>query len=174
MSDAVIEARGRGRVILGWWSANLGDRDLAQARGLAARLRRAGPVEVLGERAVHDLARSLALRDAAVLIRLVKVLAEVRDHAGMPLPAVLGVGDPPVMSTLRFQRLMRADEQELTDVLRRAIVMANRRCNVAALGEDLLHWSEQTRSQWCFQYFGAAVPEALKPGADVSDKEISQ
>ena len=61
------------------------------------------------------------------------------------------------MSALRFQRLMRVADGDLTDALRRAILMADRRCNVAALGFDLLHWSEKTRSRWCFQYFGGSL-----------------
>jgi len=140
---------------------------------LAARLRRAGPVAVLSEAAVHDLARALRVTEAAVLIRLVQVLAEVREHTSRPLASALG-GDPAAMSALRFQRLMRVSDDDLTDALRRAIAMADRRCNVAALGEDMLHWSEKTRSRWCFQYFGAAAPDALKDGADASDEEISQ
>lgn len=167
-----------GQIILGWWAHNIGARDSAAARGLAARLRRAGPVAVLGEAAVHDLARALHLTDAVALIRLVQVLAEVRDHSGQPLAAVLGQGEPPALSTLRFQRLMRVADADLTDALRRAVVMADRRCNVAALGTDLLHWSEKTRSRWCFQYFGAQTPDSLKDapsdGADVMDQEISQ
>lgn len=164
----------RGQIILRWWSRNIGDREMAQARALSARLRRAGPVEVLGEAAVHDLARALNLRDAAGLIRLVQVLADVREHVGQPLAAVLGAGEQPAMSSLRFQRLMRLDAADLTEALRRAIGMANRSCNVAALGQDLLDWSEKTRSRWCFQYFGAAAPEALQRSADVRDEEISQ
>ena len=168
-----VEARRPGQIILGWWSRNIGDRKQAHARGLAARLRRAGPVGVLGEAAVHDLARALDLKDAAVLIRLVQVLAEVREPYGQPLAAALG-GAAPAMSTLRFQRLMRVADGDLTDALRRAIVLADRHCNVAALGEDLLHWSEKTRSRWCFQYFGAAAPDTLKENADAIDEEISQ
>ena len=167
------EQKRAGQIILGGWSRNIGDREQAHARALAYRLRRAGPVAVLGEAAVHDLARALHLTDAAALIRLVQVLAEVREHSSKPLAAALG-GDPAAMSTLRFQRLMRVADGDLTDALRRAIVMADRRCNVAALGEDLLHWSEKTRSRWCFQYFGAAAPDALKDSVDAHDEEISQ
>lgn len=163
----------RGQIILGWWSHNIGDRDLATARGLSARLRRAGPVAVLGEAAVHDLARALRVTDAAVLIRLVQVLAEVREHAAQPLATRLG-GDPAAMSTLRFQRLMRVADGDLTEALRRATQMADRRCNVAALGQDLLDWSEKTRSRWYFQYFGTPVPDALKDDAAAIDEEISQ
>lgn len=161
-----------GRVILKWWSHNIGDRYMAHARALSAWLRRAGPLEVLGEAAVHDLAHALKLRDAARLIRLAQVLAEVREHSGQPLAAALGTGEQPAMSTLRFQRLMRVSDDELTEALRRAIVMVDRRCNVPALGQDLLNWSEKTRGRWCFQYFGAAAPDALKDGADAKDEEI--
>ena len=83
---------------------------------------------VLGETAVHELAQALRVTDAAVLIRLVQVLAEVRDHLGQPLAGRLG-GDPAPMSTLRFQRLMRVADDDLTDALRRAIGMADRKCN---------------------------------------------
>jgi CRISPR system Cascade subunit CasB len=176
MSEAIPKTPSQ--IILGWWSHNVGARDSAAARGLSARLRRAGPVGVLGEAAVHDLARALQMTDAAALIRLVQVLAEVRDHTSQPLAAVLGQGDAPALSTLRFQRLMRGADSDLTDSLRRAVVMADRRCNVAALGADLLFWSEKTRSRWCFQYFGAQTPDALKDalsgGADVMDQEIPQ
>lgn len=168
-----VDTKRPGQIILGWWSQNIGAREAAHARALAARLRRAGPVAVLSEAAVHDLARVLRVTEAAALIRLVQVLAEVREHTSRPLASALG-GDPAAMSTLRFQRLMRVSDDDLTDALRRAIAMADRRCNVAALGEDMLHWSEKTRSRWCFQYFGAAAPDALKDGADASDEEISQ
>lgn len=176
MSESIPKTPGQ--IILGWWSHNIGAREQAAARGLSARLRRAGPVGVLGEAAVHDLARALHLTDAAALIRLVQVLAEVRDHVGQPLAAVLGQGDAPALSALRFQRLMRVADGDLTDALRRAVAMADRRCNVAALGADLLYWSEKTRSRWCFQYFGARTPDSLSDaphdGAAVMDQEITQ
>lgn len=168
------DAKRPGQIILGWWSRNIGARESAAVRALSARLRRAGPVGVLGEAAVHDLARALQVTDAVALIRLVQVLAEVRDHSAQPLAAVLGQGDTPALSALRFQRLMRVADADLTDALRRAVAMADRRCNVAALGQDMLHWSEKTRSRWCFQYFGARPPEALIDSSDATDEEISQ
>lgn len=154
MSDA---AKSAGPVILSWWSSELGNRESARARGLAARLRRAGPIDALAEGAVHDLARALNLRDGARLARLVCLLAEVREHVSEALPSRLG-GPEPVLSSLRFQRLMRADEAELPAALRRAIVMADRQCNIAGLGTDLLHWNDRTRTRWCFQYFGETPP----------------
>lgn len=149
-----------GAIGLGWWSANLGNRDRGGAKALAARLRRATPVEVLSERAVHDLARQVGLgaSQAGTLMRLACLLAEVRTHVPQTLAQRLGGGDP-VLSELRFQRLLRAEGDELVALLRRAIVMADRQCNVAALVDDLLHWeADHRRARWCFHYFGAAAP----------------
>lgn len=146
-----------GRIILGWWGKRLG-RDDWRSRGLSARLRRAGPVDALAEPEVHELAHDLGLRDGARLARLAILLAEVRTHVPQRLARRLG-GAEPKLSSLRFQRLMRASDDELIDALRRAIVIADRTCNVAALGQDLLHWSERTRTEWCFHYFGAEAPE---------------
>lgn len=145
-----------GKTILSWWAKAL-DRDAPRGRALSARLRRATPVEVLCEPEVHALAQSLDLRDADRLVRMVTVLAEVRDHTNATLATRLGGADP-VLSTLRFQRLLRASGDEIAIGLRRAIPMAGRACNVAALGQDLLFWGENTRTKWCFHYFGADAP----------------
>lgn len=147
-----------GSVILGWWARELSDRQNAAARGLAARLRRAGPVDALAERAVHELAQALDVWDGQRLAFLVRLLAEVREHERRPLARCLG-GTEPVMSELRFQRLMRAEGDELPEALRRAITLADRSCNVARLGGDLLHWGEETRRRWCFDYYGVDAPQ---------------
>lgn len=156
MKDA---AKTPGGIALGWWGVHIGDRESAAARGLAARLRRAAPMAVLCEPAVQDLARSLGMGPARAqdIVRLAGLLAEVREHDGAPLARRLG-GAEPVLSGLRFQRLMRAEGDELVALLRRAIAMAERRCNVAALASDLLHW-QVARPRWCFHYFGADAPQ---------------
>lgn len=147
-----------GAIALGWWQVNLGARESAAARALAARLRRAAPMAALCEPAVQDLAVSLNIGPGRAhdLVRLVCLLAEVREHGSARLARRLG-GTEPVLSNLRFQRLMRAEGDELTALMRRAISMADRRCNVAALASDLLHW-ETARTRWCFDYFGAEAP----------------
>lgn len=148
-----------GQKILGWWSRNIGDRTNGHARALAARLRRADAISALSEGAVHELGAVLHLRDGAGLARLAGLLAEVREHAPQTLAQRLG-GSDPVLSSLRFQKLIRAEDPELTALLRRAIHMADGVCNVASLGQDLLDWSENTRMIWCFHYYGAAAPNA--------------
>ena len=149
-----------GAIAMAWWAVNIEGKGSGKARGIAARLRRTLPMQVLCEPAVHDLARKLDLRpvQAGQLVQLATLLANVRTHSNETLAKRLG-GDDPKLSTLRFQRLMRAGEGELTDHLRRAIAMADGTCNVAALAADILHW-DAARPRWCFHYFGADAPAA--------------
>ncbi|KQB12025.1 type I-E CRISPR-associated protein Cse2/CasB [Rhodobacter capsulatus] len=155
MSD---EPKGPGAVALGWWSKHIAPRETPAAKALSARLRRAAPLAVLCEPAVQDLARGLNIGpgQAERLVQLAVLLAEVRETGPERLARRLG-GPEPVLSALRFQRLIRAEGDELTDLLRRAISMAERKCNVAALAADILHW-EAARPRWCFDYFGADAP----------------
>lgn len=166
MSDLLSDTppKGPGALALGWWKQNIEDGagDNRKARGIAARLRRASPLEVLCEPSVHDLGQKLDLRPAQAgqLVQLATLLANVEGHTTETLAKRLG-GDDPKLSTLRFQRLMRAEGDELTDHLRRAIGMVEKKsCNVAALAADLLHW-DAARPRWCFHYFGADAPAKL-------------
>jgi len=154
-----VETKSVGKIALGWWSANIGNRENAHARSLGARLRRAGPIEALSETAVHELGKELGAGPAQAekLVRLVCLLSEVREHNAVQLARRLG-GVEPVLSSLRFQRLMRAQEVELVALMRRAILIADRRCNIAALASDLWSWGDKARVQWCFHYFGTEAP----------------
>lgn len=158
------QTQGRADVVRDWWRESLADRNSGAARGLAARLRRATPLEALSEPDVQALARRIGLGpgQAGTLVRLVQVLAEVREDDRDSLARRLG-GDPPVMSHLRFQRLLRAEGEEVATALRRAIVMVDRRCNVERLAADLLAWDhpergEAARRRWIFDYFAAPQP----------------
>ena len=155
------DRKGPGAIALGWWSRAIAPREIPAARGLAARLRRAPPLAVLCEPAVQDLGAALGLgpSQADRLVQVATLLAELRETSAETLARRLG-GAEPVLSSLRFQRLLRAEGEELTDHLRRAILIADRRCNVAALAADLLHW-EAARPRWCFHYFGAEAPAKI-------------
>ena len=162
------EGKGRGDTAAAWWRRALADRDSGAARGLTARLRRATPLETLVEPAVHELARLLGLgaAQAGVLVRMVQVLAEIRENDPAPLARRLGGADPE-MSNLRFQRLLRAKGEDAAAAMRRAVIMADRRCNVARLARDILAWDhpdrgDRIRAEWCFDYFGAPPPGADK------------
>lgn len=154
-----VQTKSVGQIALGWWSTNISKRETGHARGLSARLRRAGPIEALSETAVHELGQNLSVGPAQAdkLVRLVCLLSEVREHDSTPLARRLG-GSEPMLSSLRFQRLMRAEELELVSLMRRAIMMSDRRCNIAALASDLWNWDDAARTRWCFHYFGADAP----------------
>ena len=161
----------RRAIIRAWWSRNIGARDSSAARALAARLSRGDGVEILAERTVFDLAQSLDLtRSPMQLVPLVQVLATVRENRGGALPRRLG-GEPPVLSGLRFQRLLRSEGSELAAQIRRALRMVDRACDVGALGADLLDWTDETRARWAFDYFDAPVPDRLAAGGDASVTE---
>ncbi len=149
------------KLIRDWWWRNLGNRDESGARARAARMRRADAVEVLAERPVHELARVLHLGpgDAPDLIRVVQVLAEVRE-SGPGLARALGRGGPPALSQLRFEKLIRSTPDEIGTAVRRALPTVGRVCDPGRLGLDLLRWDEPTRIRWTFDYFGAPPPDA--------------
>lgn len=163
------EASTPGAVILGWWGQNIGLRDSGSARALSARLRRNTDVEILCEPAVQELAHKLGLANvgnARRLLRIARVLAEFRDNSSESLAHRLG-GSDPALSAARFQRLLRAEDAELTTALIRAARMLGpaetRRCNIARLGQDLLVWNDRTRMQWSFDYFHVPAPQAQAP-----------
>lgn len=172
----------KGQTILGWWLPHIGERSSSSAKALSARLRRGTAIEALAEPAVHALAKVLDLKrtahDTEVLVRLALVLAWVREHEpgaqqrlAQKLGKKKGQDDKPLMSHLRFQRLIRAEGDEIVTALRRALPLTQYRCNVAALGEDLLYWNDQTRTRWSFDYFGAEPP--LNPSNPTDSQETS-
>ncbi|MGR3437959.1 type I-E CRISPR-associated protein Cse2/CasB [Salipiger abyssi] len=154
-----------GQIILGWWSVELGGRESAAQKGLSARLRRGDDVTVLCQRPVHELAGLLGLRDGARIARLARVLAHVRDHTGASLPRRLG-GKDPVLSPLRFERLIHSEGAELETAIRRALPMVGHAANAAHLGEAILFWSDATRTGWCFEYYGADAPQTPTSSKD--------
>lgn len=165
-----------GQIILSWWGRDLGhnpDFDSGAARKARAQLRRASsPSEVLAQGVTHRLHRSLIEAGAGQrfagsggperLALIAVVIAGIDAHARRSLPARFGEkqDDHPRLSHLRFQRILRAGQAwELAVRLRRALPLAGRTANVAGLGTDLLHWNENTRNRWCFDYFGATPPQ---------------
>lgn len=171
-------AEDKGFTVSRWWKQHVEPRERSGARALAARLNRANAIEALSEPAVHELLRDLGWDgrtpwQVRALLRLVRVLPMVREHTQATLAQRLGAGDTPPMSALRFQRLLRADDEELVTALRRALPMVDRRCNVEALGRDLIDWSapdDHVRTRWCFDYFGATAPAAVTERASPEEE----
>ncbi|MDP5306424.1 type I-E CRISPR-associated protein Cse2/CasB [Paracoccus spongiarum] len=160
------------KIIHGWWSQRIGARDSPAARALAARLARGGPIACLAQSAVYDLGKDLnLLRQPEKLLPLVRVLAAVREHRSEPLPRRLGE----TLSPLRFERLIRAEGEELADLIRRALPMVDRACDVGRLGADLLAWDDAVRVRWAIDYHGGRQPHsaAAEPDTSAPDEETT-
>lgn len=157
-----------GAVARQWWREAIAARH-GSARAARARLRRAaGPIELLSAAETHQLNDALPepLHDPARLALLVRVLAHVDEDVRSPLARRFGapVGDGRALSALRFQRVVRASTpNDLVVPLIRALPVAQRKCNVAGLARDLIGWGDRVRARWCFDYFGAELPEVLSP-----------
>lgn len=178
MSDLVSEpaSKGPSAIAYAWWRQNIEDGagENKKARGIAARLRRAEPLEVLCEPSVHDLwgdlRRYLGTDSAGVdrLIALAQILAHVRNHS-KSLTFFQVVGQKPVnegkapraiLSELRFQTLLTADGDEFRNRLRRAVIMADQAAfDVEDLAASIIFADRpQTRKKWCFHYLGSEAP----------------
>jgi CRISPR system Cascade subunit CasB len=135
---------------------------------------------------VFDLYRRLAFSRAEVDSRLPRVataaavLAHIRTDAEPSgghrrrFAELLGHGDRPVMSPLRFKRLLGATEdQDIMIAFRRAIQLAGaRNINVGDVAESILAWSDRRRMRWAFDYYGASIaaPRQDNP-ASASDED---
>ena len=167
-----------GAVCAAWWWQTFGADDGA-ARMTRARFRRcATPAEALTIEATHDLNRRLrkaGYRPHADRLALMAIsLARVTENGHPRLAAVFGRrparNSPRALSEMRFQNLIQTtDKADLIRPLRRAMSIVRRiPVNVSALGNDLYHWNDGTRTEWCFQYFGAtdAAPERISQEID--------
>ncbi len=149
-----------------WWR-NAIDAETGRARRARAVLRRADtPLAVLGVSAVHDLNRALCdtgheLRrraDGPDRLALIAVaLAHMKDGQGAAAARRFGAGDPPPLSPIRFNALIRTEApRDLIRPLARALGIVGGSADVRKLAEDLYWWNERIRTEWCFDYHGAA------------------
>lgn len=160
-----------GDVVVRWYRSSLNQKDGA-GRSTGARLRRCGSsAEALAVAETHILnARLKKLGKPPTpdqLALLATTFARLKSIDGDKLAALFGKrktnDEPPLLSNLRFQSLIRIrSHHELLVPLRRslAVLGPNPACNGRALAEDLYRWNDRVRNTWCFQYFGAEFAAA--------------
>lgn len=155
------EAIDVGKAAHGWWVRSLGDD--GAGRMARAKLRRCdSPAEALAIDATHALHWALGakLQSRAETLALIAVaLANIRESH--PHSAAARMGES--LSPLRFQTLIRSDTAALIRPLRRALVQIDSTANVGRMARDLFYWSDKTRNDWCFAYFGAVAPAPQTP-----------
>ena len=150
-------------IIFNWWGRTLISKDNPAARGNAARLRRAvSRNDFLLEPCVHNLINLLGIKSADRAGLLAGTLAHVREYEAVSLARKLGQksnAGTACMSITRFEKIIRSPNNELASHMRRALSMANRKCNVYTLGADLLFWGEHVQNRWCREYFGTSLSQ---------------
>jgi len=152
-----------------WWKDMQPDGNRPDPAALAMLRRASTPVEALMLPAtvrLHDLLQEAGWSGANKrkwLGVLAATLAHVRaDRPEIPMARLLGPPSPgaaPVLSPLRFQRLMAAEgEEELMIQFRRIVAIADRTANIADLAESILNWDEDRKVRWVFAYWGDRMP----------------
>lgn len=158
--------RSIGATCMSWWRTGIVGEG-GPARRSRAQLRRAEAVTAaLCLPATHDLNRRLIetghdlrrRRDGPERLALIAVaLAHVADHRTESAARRFGSGDPKALSGIRFDALIRAKEPgRLLRPLVRSLNVVDGNVNVVRLATDLYWWNDKVRTDWCFDYHGAA------------------
>jgi CRISPR system Cascade subunit CasB len=159
-----------------WWemlqNSRNGTPNPARNPGALSRLRRATtPIDALEEPTVFEFYKKLGFGRGEVERRLPRVaaaaavLAHIRTDAEpgsgyqRRFAEMLGHGERPPMSPLRFKRMLVANEdQDIMVAFRRAVMLVGaRNINVGDVAASILDWSERRRMRWAFDYYGAAI-----------------
>jgi len=152
----------------GWWAREI-SAEIGPARKTRAELRRADtPLKALGVLAVHRLNAALSAagfdlrHDPAGLALIAVALAHITER-GPRVARAFGTGDPPALSPIRFNALIRATTPvALWRPLTRALAVIKGVANPGALAADVFYWNEPTRTRWCFDYYGETTAAPMK------------
>lgn len=145
-------------VLMQWWH------DLENDKGVRAELRRCpSPASVM----LHPAYARLHGRLAAMvrgrwqweyrLASVIGLLARVRHTAGKSLAAQMG-GTDPIVSDLRFRRLLQCSDDELHGRMIRVLAMLKNSANPPDLIDSVFNWNDATRKRWAREYF-SSTPE---------------
>jgi CRISPR system Cascade subunit CasB len=118
----------------------------------------------MAEPSIFDLFRRLEFADPCELENIAlcaAAIANVRDDDPRHPARVLGPPGPnateqALLKPTRFRRLIDArDSEDRLTVLRRAIAVGGFRMNVRELAYACFFWTDMTRQDWLFEYYGA-------------------
>lgn len=155
-----------GATCASWWRTGIIGEGGPARRSRAQLRRAAGVTAVLCLPATHDLNQRLIeaghhlrrRRDGPDRLALIAVaLAHCADSRPESAARRFGSGDPKALSGIRFNALIRAKEPgHLLRPLVRSLQVVDGGVNVARLATDLYWWNDEVRTDWCFDYHGAA------------------
>ncbi len=139
-------------------------------RAALAKLHRCATVSAaMQEPATFDLFRRLGGRgadDLAVAALTAVVLAHIREDDLTSRSVARRIGpenaDKPetaLVKPLRFRRLMDADtDEERLIAFRRLVAIAGNKLNTEDIAATLLHWTEERKRRWVYDYWNAGQP----------------
>lgn len=153
--------RAETQILLDWWAT------LESDKGTRATLKRCNTLpEVMVHPAFVRLCQRLEkwLSDdfnwQERLATVVGLLAHCKTQTNLGLPTAMAqnAGGTPVVSELRFRRLLQEKPEDLYRAMIRILRMLDGKANLPQLIHDTYHWNDQTRRNWAFAYF-PLVPE---------------
>lgn len=151
---------GVGKALFDWWQGLVDD------KGSRAVLRRAATVTAITLTPAYQhlfcRLQQAGWKEAWPgqndrLAVLAGLLAHVKEDSELALAQSMSAhdegGDRPLVSELRFLRLLEApDLDALFTGLRRALPLMKGKVNVLALAQDLINWNDQVKKNWAYTY----------------------
>lgn len=142
-----------GKHLTAWW------RGLQERPGERAELRRAGTVaEVVMTPAFQRACSQFAghfqneKKWEDRLAAIIGLLSHVREASGQKLGEQMA-GNPPVVSELRFRRLIQRNRDDLYVAMIRVIRMLKYRANPYDLAGSIYYWGDSVKKEWAYSYF---------------------
>lgn len=154
-----------GEILAEWWEG------LPHDTGGRARLRRCkSPEEVMLEPAFHRLltrlsaltgkrAQALEESDIQRLAAIAGLLAHVSARSAKPLAEQMAEskGGRPLLSSLRFRRLLKQPFEDLYPAMIRVIRQLDKRADISDLAQSIYYWGDRVRKRWALAYFPNVV-----------------
>jgi CRISPR system Cascade subunit CasB len=99
------------------------------------------------------------------LALLASVLAQVDGHdgsKGLPAQMARKKGGDPVVSGLRFRRLLQRDYTELAEALRRMVRLIGGQANILDISRAIWYWGDQVKRDWALSYFSIVSDQSKR------------
>lgn len=87
------------------------------------------------------------------LAAILGLLAHVRQLNPDQSLAIQMAGNPPIVSELRFRRLIQRDRADLYISMIRVLRMLNNKANLHDLAYSVYYWGDGVKRRWAFDYF---------------------
>ena len=76
-----------------------------------------------------------------------------RTEPGLRLAKQMSEGHPPVVSELRFRRLLQRDRAELYTTMIRVLRMLKGKADIHDVARSVFYWGVKVKKDWAYAYF---------------------